>query len=119
MKTFNFLLLSIVAIGLYSCGPKMIYPGEVWTDTEQNMINAHGGGVLYHNGTYYWYGEYKNDSTYHAPGVEWDCYRDRGRRGSLLFIQRPAFLEVRGGSIKAGYGQSGIGYPSFYGDRTT
>ena len=45
MKTFNFLLLSIVAIGLYSCGPKMIYPGEVWTDTEQNMINAHGGGV--------------------------------------------------------------------------
>ena len=42
MKTFNFLLLSIVAIGLYSCGPKMIYPGEVWTDTEQNMINAHG-----------------------------------------------------------------------------
>ena len=39
------------------------------------MINAHGGGILYHNGTYYWYGEYKNDSTYHAPGVEWDCYR--------------------------------------------
>ena len=50
MKTFNFLLLSIVAIGLYSCGPKMIYPGEVWTDTEQNMINAHGGGVLYQTG---------------------------------------------------------------------
>ena len=46
MKTFNFLLLSIVAIGLYSCGPKMIYPGEVWTDTEQNMINEEGFCII-------------------------------------------------------------------------
>lgn len=75
MKVTNFLMLSVIAVGLYSCGSKTIKPGEVWTDTEQNMINAHGGGVLYHDGTYYWYGEYKNDSTYHAPGVEWDCYR--------------------------------------------
>ena len=30
---------------------------------------------LYHDGTYYWYGEYKGEHTYRSPGVDWDCYR--------------------------------------------
>ena len=34
-----------------------IIPGQVWNDTDGNPINAHGGGILYHEGTYYWYGE--------------------------------------------------------------
>ena len=33
--------------------------GGVWTDTDGYPINAHGGGVMYHDGTYYWYGEHK------------------------------------------------------------
>jgi beta-galactosidase len=41
-----------------------IRPGEVWLDTAGNPINAHGGGVLYHDGTYYWYGEIKQGKTY-------------------------------------------------------
>ena len=32
-------------------------PGEIWNDTEGNVINAHGGGLLFKNNTYYWYGE--------------------------------------------------------------
>lgn len=32
-------------------------PGELWPDNNGEHINAHGGGVLYHEGTYYWYGE--------------------------------------------------------------
>ncbi len=40
-----------------------ITPGKVWNDTDGNPINAHGGGILYHNGTYYWYGEYKKGET--------------------------------------------------------
>lgn len=75
MKVLSLLLASIVAVGFCACTPKTIRSGEVWVDTDRNMINAHGGGVLYHNGTYYWYGEYKGDSTYRAPGVDWDCYR--------------------------------------------
>lgn len=56
--------------------PKLIVSGEKWLDTDGNMINAHGGGVLYHDGTYYWYGEYKGDSTYWNPKVpSWECYR--------------------------------------------
>jgi hypothetical protein len=34
-------------------------PGEIWPDNHGVHINAHGGGVLFHNGTYYWYGEHK------------------------------------------------------------
>ncbi len=34
-------------------------PGEVWPDTDGVHINAHGGGVLHHEGVYYWFGEHK------------------------------------------------------------
>lgn len=46
-----------------------------WLDTSRNPINAHGGGVLYHEGTYYWYGEYKSGATTLLPGQNWECYR--------------------------------------------
>ncbi len=39
-------------------------PGEVWDDAEGNPINAHGGGMLYHEGAYYWYGEMKTGKTW-------------------------------------------------------
>lgn len=52
-----------------------IVPGERWLDSEGMFINAHGGGVLYHQGVYYWYGEAKGTFTYRSPGVGWDCYR--------------------------------------------
>jgi beta-galactosidase len=38
-------------------------PGAVWRDTDGNPIDAHGGGILYNNGTYYWYGEKKQSET--------------------------------------------------------
>ena len=34
-------------------------PGELWSDQNGVPINAHGGGVLFHGGTYYWFGEHK------------------------------------------------------------
>lgn len=34
-------------------------PGEIWLDNNNEHINAHGGGFLIHNKTYYWYGEHK------------------------------------------------------------
>ena len=43
---------------------KAIIPGEVWLDTDSQPINAHGGGVLFHDGVYYWYGECKQGQTY-------------------------------------------------------
>lgn len=82
------LLLLFSIIAMISCSEKknsatqqneelnLQTAGEVWLDTDGNQINAHGGGVLYHDGTYYWYGEYKGDSTYWNPKVpSWECYR--------------------------------------------
>ncbi len=30
-----------------------------WRDVSGEYINAHGGGVLFHEGTYYWFGEHR------------------------------------------------------------
>ncbi len=38
---------------------KTINPGEIWPDNNGIHINAHGGGILYFNDTYYWFGEHK------------------------------------------------------------
>ena len=32
---------------------------RLWPDDKGVHINAHGGGILFHEGTYYWYGEHK------------------------------------------------------------
>jgi hypothetical protein len=39
-------------------------PGVQWLDTDGKPVNAHGGGVLFHEGVYYWYGEFKSGKTY-------------------------------------------------------
>jgi hypothetical protein len=39
--------------------PPPFRPGELWPDTGGIPINAHGGGFLFRNGTYYWFGEFK------------------------------------------------------------
>lgn len=36
-----------------------IRPGQVWLDTKGERIQAHGGSVIYIDGTYYFYGENK------------------------------------------------------------
>ena len=47
-------------------------PGEVWKDTGGKPINAHGGGILFHEGAYYWYGELKEGRTYlPASNASW------------------------------------------------
>jgi len=34
-------------------------PGELWPDNHGVHLNAHGGGILFHAGIYYWFGEHK------------------------------------------------------------
>lgn len=38
-----------------------IEPGEIWPDNNGNHINAHGGGLMYYNDKYYWFGEHKGE----------------------------------------------------------
>lgn len=77
--TFKIIKLAVVmaaVAALNAANPEsMMRQGGRWTDTDGNFINAHGGGMLWHEGVYYWYGECKGDKTYRTPGVEWECYR--------------------------------------------
>ena len=34
-------------------------PGEIWPDNNGIHINAHGGGIMFFDGKYYWFGEHK------------------------------------------------------------
>ncbi len=57
-------------------GRASIHPGQVLLDTQGHPINAHGGGILYYQGTYYWYGEIKQGKTWRVPDVRtWEDYR--------------------------------------------
>jgi beta-xylosidase len=47
---------------LQECEPS-IQSGERWLDSDGVHINAHGGGVLFHKGRYYWFGEHKIEGT--------------------------------------------------------
>jgi len=51
-------------------------PGTEWLDTNGKPINAHGGGVIFHKGVYYWYGEHKiegkSEKTFADGGIH--CY---------------------------------------------
>jgi hypothetical protein len=42
--------------------------GDIWLDIDGEPIQAHGGGMLLHQGVYYWYGENKDSEN--AVGAE-------------------------------------------------
>lgn len=56
--------LLMLPASLTKAAEAVFTPGEIWRDTDGHAINAHGGGVLFHDGVYYWYGELKEGRTY-------------------------------------------------------
>lgn len=63
MKKILTLYLAVILATLCSscAGDKQFLPGEVWLDKNGVAINAHGGGIIYHDGRYYWFGEHKTE----------------------------------------------------------
>ncbi len=51
-------------------------PGTPWLDLNGKAINAHGGGVIFSGGVYYWYGEHKlpGKSEEQSAGGGVHCY---------------------------------------------
>ena len=51
-------------------------PAQIWSDTNNKPINAHGGGILFYGGIYYWYGTHKieglSEKTFADGGIH--CY---------------------------------------------
>jgi beta-xylosidase len=75
MRFLYVLLLLISSLENSIAQQRSFNPSKKWLDTEGNPINAHGGGVIFHEGTYYLYGEIKKGKTWLVPDQEWECYR--------------------------------------------
>ncbi len=60
-----FLAASLAAVCAQETKP---LNGQLWPDTNGRHINAHGGCVLQHGSTYYWYGEQRPDRGYTMDG---------------------------------------------------
>lgn len=79
MKKINTLLFSFLLSSVFTIAAQQIEssnffrPAQLWFDTDKRIINAHGGGILYHDGTYYWFGEHKGESSNRAE-VGITCY---------------------------------------------
>lgn len=76
MKPYRLFLIFVAIFSIFAGHQESSFrPGQVWTDTDGNPINAHGAGVFYDNGTYYWFGEIKSGKTWLVEYTGWECYR--------------------------------------------
>jgi beta-galactosidase len=81
------LILLLVSCGVYQDSPAQLspgalgqkssvpdnkgsfQPGKLWYDEGGEVINAHGGGILYQNNVYYWFGEKRGRSASEGVNV--------------------------------------------------
>ncbi len=79
MKTLLLSVFTIISCSitlLAETSKDLIFPGSIWNDNRGVHINAHGGGMLYKDGVYYWYGEHKSEFSNNAlVGVT--CYSSK------------------------------------------
>jgi hypothetical protein len=59
-KTIAIITCLIISISIYCQNINHSFKaGQIWPDNDGKHINAHGGGIIYFNDTYYWFGEYR------------------------------------------------------------
>jgi hypothetical protein len=51
------LLVVSLATAPFCAATGIVKPGDAWVDNRGQRIQAHGGGITFWNGTYYWFGE--------------------------------------------------------------
>ena len=100
---YGFLSLFFFVSCLHEKELKPICSGDIWPDDKGVHINAHGGGILYHKGTFYWYGENKSDSTSNAM-VGIMCYSSKNltdwkNEGAVLPVVSDESCEIVQGCI--------------------
>ena len=80
-----------------------MFPEKSGENTDGNVINAHGGGILFHKGTYYWFGEHRPDTGFVTEkGV--NCYSstnlcDWKYEGISLSVSDKAGSDIEKGCI--------------------
>ncbi|MDD3490067.1 MAG: family 43 glycosylhydrolase [Paludibacter sp.] len=85
-------MFALMSAAMVAQEKEYIVNGTEWLDTEGNVINAHGGGMLKVGDYYYWIGENRRD------GVFVSCYRSKDLmnwefRGHLLTRDSHAELD--------------------------
>lgn len=85
-------MFALMSAAMVAQEKEYIVNGAEWVDTEGNVINAHGGGMLKVGEYYYWIGENRRD------GVFVSCYRSKDLmnwefRGHLLTRDSHAELD--------------------------
>ncbi len=82
-----------------------IKPGEKWLDNNDVHINAHGGGILFKSGTYYWFGEHKTSGQSGNTAMHGVCcYSSRNlyeweNEGIVLKVENNPASEIAQGCI--------------------
>jgi hypothetical protein len=106
MKTRTFIAFIALSLAMTATAKgsiKSFHPGAIWHDNDGRHINAHGGGVLYDHGTYYWFGEHKADTTSSAM-VGVTCYSSKNLtdwryRGVALAVSDDTRSDIARGCI--------------------
>jgi hypothetical protein len=70
------LAILIIAAGRLLAAAGVTRPGDPWFDRHGERIQAHGGGITFWKGTYYWFGE--DRTLTNDPGKRYvACYSSR------------------------------------------
>ncbi len=90
------LLVLLLAPFILRAEQGVIRPGESWRDTHGRLIQAHGGGITFWKGVYYWFGEDRTPSN--DPEKRYvSCYSSRDLMhwsfgGEVLVLSDPEHL---------------------------
>jgi len=65
------LLSSLSKVLLCATAVSAVYivPGGRWRDTDGELVNAHAGSILFENGLFWWFGEYKPEGQVEGGGI--------------------------------------------------
>lgn len=97
------LLAAFVALGCSPYTDQPIRSGEIWPDDRGEHINAHGGGILCYDNTFYWFGEHKGERSSSAfVGVT--CYSSKDLvnwkyEGVALSVEDDPESEITSGCV--------------------
>jgi hypothetical protein len=76
MNRFLFVIFCWWSFNSVAGEQRAFQPAAIWPDNNGVHINAHGGGMLYHAGRYYWYGENKEGRTWLPESTKaWEGWR--------------------------------------------
>lgn len=80
-------------------------PGQKWPDTSGSHVNAHGGGIIFYQQKYYWFGEHKGEGkTGNTAHTGVSCYTSDDLynwkyEGIVLKVQDDNTSEIAKGCI--------------------